>query len=50
LQTIISGGLTAPPEVNYFKTRPAPENNPAAARVASDPPPHRPDGEQSHSA
>ena len=43
LQAIISGGLTAPPEVSYFKTGPAPESNPAA-RVTGDVPPDRPEG------
>jgi uncharacterized membrane protein len=30
LQTIVSAGLTVPPEVRYFKTRPAVDMNPAA--------------------
>ena len=36
LQTLISGGFTAPPEVNYFKTGHATEINPVAAPVLSD--------------
>jgi uncharacterized membrane protein len=47
LQTIISGGLTAPPEVGYFKTSPAPESNPLAAPLTSDMPPNRQDGGRS---
>ena len=35
LQTIISGGLTAPPDVRYSRTRSAAETNPVAARVTS---------------
>jgi uncharacterized membrane protein len=41
LQTIISGGLTAPPEVGYYKTRPTPGSNPAAAPATTDVPPIR---------
>jgi uncharacterized membrane protein len=36
LQAIISAGLTAPPEVRYFKTDSAPANDPVAARIARD--------------
>lgn len=36
LQTLISGGFTAPPEVSYFKTSSAIENKPAAATLASE--------------
>ncbi len=35
LQTIISGGFTAPPEVGFSKAAPALEINPAVARLAS---------------
>jgi uncharacterized membrane protein len=35
LQAIMSGGLTAPPEVSFFKTRPATDVKPAAALVTS---------------
>jgi uncharacterized membrane protein len=38
LQAIISAGLTAPPEIGYFKTRPAAERNPPAAPVSSQAP------------
>jgi uncharacterized membrane protein len=41
LQAIISGGLTAPPEVRYGKAAPAAEMNPAA-RVAGEIPPNPP--------
>jgi uncharacterized membrane protein len=41
LQAIISGGLTAPPEVRYFGGRVALESKPAAARSAGDGPPGR---------
>jgi uncharacterized membrane protein len=34
-QTIISGGLTAPPVVRYFQTRDTPESKPVSAAVAS---------------
>jgi uncharacterized membrane protein len=44
LQTIISAGLTAPPDVSYFKTSPAPESNPLAARVTTDIPLGQQDG------
>lgn len=43
LQTIISGGLTAPPEVRYFKTRPATEMNVLAAPATSEAPLNRQD-------
>jgi uncharacterized membrane protein len=39
LQTIISGGLTAPPEVRYFKPGPAAGSHSAAAPVTKDVPP-----------
>jgi uncharacterized membrane protein len=35
LQAIISGGLTAPPEVSYFKAGPAADTSPAAAPATS---------------
>ena len=38
LQTIISGGLTAPPEVRYFKPGSAAGSHPAAAPVTNDVP------------
>jgi len=38
LQTIISGGLTAPPEVRYYKPGPAAEGQPPAGRVTGDHP------------
>src|SRR5262249_35041359 len=44
LQAIISAGLTAPPEVGYFKPGPAPETNPAA-HATSDVPPDRHEGQ-----
>jgi uncharacterized membrane protein len=47
LQTIISGGLTAPPEVSYFKAGPAPQSNPEAARVTRDASLNRQDGGRS---
>ena len=39
LQTLLSSGLTAPPEVSYFKTKPAAAIDPAATPVASKVPP-----------
>jgi uncharacterized membrane protein len=45
LQAIISAGLTAPPEVGYFKPGPAPERDPAAAHATSDVPPDRHEGQ-----
>ena len=42
LQAIISGGLTAPPEVRYFGGRVALESKPAAARSAGEGPPGHP--------
>ncbi|HMF14263.1 MAG TPA: DUF502 domain-containing protein [Gemmataceae bacterium] len=36
LQAIISAGLTAPPEVRYFKTDLAPPSNPVVARITKD--------------
>jgi uncharacterized membrane protein len=39
LQAIVSAGLTAPPEVSYFKARLAPEINPVPAPVPSEAPP-----------
>jgi uncharacterized membrane protein len=47
LQAIISGGLTAPPEVSYFKTGPAPESTAPATRVTTDVPCDRQDGGRS---
>jgi uncharacterized membrane protein len=47
LQVLISVGLTAPPEVRYFKTGPAAETGSVAARVTSEAPAVRPDGGQS---
>jgi uncharacterized membrane protein len=45
LQAIISAGLTAPPEVRYFKAGLAPGVGPAAARLTSEvPPDQRADG------
>ena len=45
LQAIISAGLTAPPEVCYFKAGLAPGVDPAAARLTSEvPPDQRADG------
>jgi uncharacterized membrane protein len=45
LQAIISAGLTAPPEVRYFKAGPAPGVDPAAARLTGEVPPgQRADG------
>jgi len=41
LQTLLSSGLTAPPEVRYSKTKPAAVTDPAAAPVASTVPPGR---------
>lgn len=38
LQAIISGGLTAPPEVRYFRPSVANEINPVAARLTSEAP------------
>jgi uncharacterized membrane protein len=43
LQVLISIGLTAPPEVPYFKTRSASATSLPAARVASEAPSIRPD-------
>jgi uncharacterized membrane protein len=43
LQAIISAGLTAPPEVSYFKPDGAPASNPAVARVTRDVPVSKPD-------
>src|SRR5262249_25540151 len=39
LQALISVGLTAPPEVRYYQSRPAAEAHPVAARVTSEVPP-----------
>src|SRR5262245_8764445 len=36
LQTLLSSGLTAPPEVSYFKTKPTVEINPVAGKVLPD--------------
>ena len=36
LQTLISGGFTAPPEVSYFKITSATDNKPAAAILTSE--------------
>jgi uncharacterized membrane protein len=45
LQAIISAGLTAPSEVDYFQTGPAPGIDPPAASLPSEvPPTQRPDG------
>jgi uncharacterized membrane protein len=33
LQAIMSGGLAAPPEVSYFKTKTEIENKPLAAKL-----------------
>src|SRR5262245_5195585 len=41
LQTTISGGLPAPPEVRYFKSGPATGSHPAAAPVTNDVPPRQ---------
>ncbi len=38
LQAIVSAGLTAPPEVRYFKTGPASETSAASARVTGEVP------------
>jgi uncharacterized membrane protein len=43
LQTIISGGLTASPEVSYFKTLPSPELNAVATRGTREVRPGQPD-------
>jgi uncharacterized membrane protein len=43
LQAIISGGLTALPEVSYFKTGPAAATQPAAAALPGERPPNRHD-------
>jgi uncharacterized membrane protein len=44
LQAIISAGLTAPPEVRYFKTRPPAGSVVAAGQLQSDVPPSQRDG------
>jgi uncharacterized membrane protein len=44
LQAIISAGLTAPPEVRYFKAPPAIETNSPAGRLPSEGPPARQEG------
>ena len=49
LQTIISGGLTAPPEVRYFKPGPAAGSHPAAAPVTKDVPPRQREDDRSPS-
>jgi uncharacterized membrane protein len=48
LQAIISGGLTAPPVVSFFKTGPASDIKPPAALVPGGPPPEQRDGDRSH--
>jgi uncharacterized membrane protein len=44
LQTIISAGLTVPPEVRYFTARPALDRDPSAAPVPGEVPPDPRDG------
>ena len=50
IQAIISAGLTAPAEVSYFKSRPAPQSTPVPARADGDDPSNRQDGGQVHPA
>jgi uncharacterized membrane protein len=38
LQTIVSAGLTMPPEVRYFRPRPVPDRNPPPVPIMSDVP------------
>jgi uncharacterized membrane protein len=50
LQAIISGGLTAPPVVTFFKTGPANDSKPVAALVPTEPPQEPRPGDRSHPA
>ena len=50
IQAIISAGLTAPAEVSYFKSRPAPQSTSVPARADGDDPSNRQDGGQVHPA
>jgi uncharacterized membrane protein len=50
LQAIMSGGLTVPPVVSYFKTRPAGDSKPAAALLQNEAPPGPQVGDHPHPA
>jgi uncharacterized membrane protein len=50
LQAIMSGGLTAPPEVSYYKSRPVNDAKPLPILALGDTPAARQEGDQGHPA